>query len=109
DGQRPRDDQEELVFVFVMVPDELASDLHELDEEIVHLSHDLGLVDLGEEGELLRQVHLGDRHGGPPGRRAYSVARAPAGAFTALHGLARSAAGATIARIWPAWFRSCPA
>ena len=46
-------DQEEFVLVIVVVPDELAPELDELDVLAVHLTNDLGAPVILEEGQLL--------------------------------------------------------
>ena len=54
--------QEEVVLPGVMVPDELAPQLHELHAEVVDLAHDLGTPEIVKLGKLLREVGL--LHGG---------------------------------------------
>src|SRR5581483_11620004 len=55
DHEAPGQDQEQLVFALVAVPDELALELHEL---AVQLPDHLRAPAIGEESELLREVHL---------------------------------------------------
>jgi hypothetical protein len=58
DGQAPLEDEEELVGLVVLVPDELSLDLDDLDVVVVQLADDLGAPVLGEQRELLREVDL---------------------------------------------------
>ena len=51
-------DEEQLVLVVVLVPDELAEQLHQLDVLAVQFADDLGLPVLVEESQLLGQVYL---------------------------------------------------
>src|SRR5262249_20668483 len=51
-------DQEELIFSLVMMPDELAFELDQLDRGIVQLASDFGAPILIEHAKLLRQIHL---------------------------------------------------
>src|SRR5271166_2107534 len=55
------DDQKQLVFVVMLMPDKLAMEFHQLDVLPVQLANDPGAPVVVEEGELLTQVHLGDR------------------------------------------------
>src|SRR5450432_2160999 len=50
------DDQEELVFVIVMMPEKFAFEFNGFYVAIVDLADDMGLVLLGEESEFLLQV-----------------------------------------------------
>ena len=56
--QRAFDHEEKFVFDIVMMPDELALQLHKLYVEVVQLADDLGAVVVGEERELLGEVHF---------------------------------------------------
>ena len=58
------DDQEHLVGVIVLVPDELARDLDQLDLIAVELADHLGAPMIGEASELLGQIDL--IHGSSP-------------------------------------------
>ena len=59
--ESPLDDKEEFIFVVVLVPDKLALEFYQLDVLPVQLPDDPGALVIVEEGELLTQVHLGDR------------------------------------------------
>jgi hypothetical protein len=56
------DHQEELVLLVVLVPDELALQLGQLDLKVVQLAYDARAPALVELRELLRQVDLLDPH-----------------------------------------------
>jgi hypothetical protein len=53
-------DQEQLILVLMMVPDELALEFHQLDTLAVELAHDPRLPLVGDLVELLREIHLLD-------------------------------------------------
>src|SRR6516165_8933444 len=53
--------QEQLVFMVMLVPHEFALKLHQLDMLPVQLTDDLRAPVIVEQGELLPDVHLGDR------------------------------------------------
>jgi hypothetical protein len=57
-------DQEQLVGLAVLVPDELAAELDRLDVVVVEPGKDLGLPVLAEPGELLLEID--DFHDSPP-------------------------------------------
>src|SRR5271157_3376582 len=59
--ESPLDHQEQLVFVVMLMPNKLALEFHQLDVLPVQLANDPGAPVIVEEGELLTQVHLGDR------------------------------------------------
>ena len=48
--------QEQLVFVFVMVPDELALQFYGFDEAIVDFTDDAGMAIIGKQRELFAKV-----------------------------------------------------
>src|SRR5262245_35214525 len=56
DPQAPLQDNEGLVRVFVIVPDEIALELHDLELIVVHFSDDLRLPLLVEQPEFLLEV-----------------------------------------------------
>src|SRR5262245_65011782 len=56
DPQPPLQDNEGLVRVFVVVPDEIALELHDLELIVVHFSDDLRLPLLVEQPEFLLKV-----------------------------------------------------
>src|SRR6267142_3139696 len=64
DGQLPVHHDEDLVGLGVLVPDELALDLHDLEMVVVHLGDDLRRPLLRELGELLGEIDRGLSH--PP-------------------------------------------
>ena len=67
------EDQEELVLLLVMVPDELAFELGELDVLAVELADDTGAPAIRELLEFLGEVHLvvlAAAHARPPNARA---------------------------------------
>ena len=54
----PFDDQEELIFVFMMVPNKFPFELGHLHMEIVDLPHQLGAPEVAECSKLLGQYNL---------------------------------------------------
>ena len=58
DRQPALDDQEEVVGLVVLVPDERPVDLDDLELQVVQVADDAGLIGSLEELELLRQVDL---------------------------------------------------
>jgi hypothetical protein len=58
DGEPAAQDEEQLVLALVVVPDELAFELRELDVLTVELADDPGTPTLRELPELLREVDL---------------------------------------------------
>ena len=66
DLQRSLEDDEGLVRVGMLVPDELTLDPGELELNVVQLRHDLRLPLVGEEIELPLQVYGVSAHGEPP-------------------------------------------
>jgi hypothetical protein len=54
--ERALDDEEELIFGFVLMPDERALELDELDVLAIQLADDLGVPVGGEEGEFFCEV-----------------------------------------------------
>ena len=55
-AQRAFDDIEQLVLSIVMVPDELALQLDQLDVGVVDLAYDLWAVVIGEQRQFLREI-----------------------------------------------------
>jgi hypothetical protein len=51
------DNEEELIFVFVMVPNKFALQFHRLDVSLVHLADDPGVAVIGEETEFFLQIN----------------------------------------------------
>ena len=58
DRQPALDDEEEVVGLIVLVPDERPVDLDDLELQVVQVADDAGLIGSLEELELLRQVDL---------------------------------------------------
>jgi hypothetical protein len=58
------DDQEELIFVLMMMPEELALEFDDLNIAIVDPANDVRFVMFGEERELLLQIDGFWFHGG---------------------------------------------
>jgi hypothetical protein len=58
DGQAPAHDEEEVVGLVVLVPDERPLHLDDLQLEVVQVADDPGLVGLAQELELLGEVDL---------------------------------------------------
>src|SRR5262249_28040870 len=56
-------DEKHLVLVVVMMPDELALELHELDQAVVHLADDLGLPLILKPPKHLRQIDRANHRG----------------------------------------------
>ena len=71
------DDQEELVLVLVVMPDEVALELDDLDLVVVQVADDLGLPVVREERELLEQVDLVHGHSPLRRRRILRILRRP--------------------------------
>ena len=65
-AQAPLDDEKQLVFPLMVVPDELPSKLHDFHVGVVELADDLGAPDVLEQAEFLLEVH--GLHRDPPGR-----------------------------------------
>src|SRR5271157_2654396 len=59
--ESPLDHEKQLVFVVMLMPDELPLEFYQLDVLPVQLAHDPGIPVIVEEGELLLGVHRGDR------------------------------------------------
>ena len=58
DREPPTQHQEQLIFPVVLVPDELALELHELDELPIQLSDDACIPGIREQAQLFLQVYL---------------------------------------------------
>lgn len=54
--KRSLDHEKELVFVFVVMPDKLALELHQFHKRIVQLSDDLRRPVVGEEGKFMGKI-----------------------------------------------------
>src|SRR5947199_8552893 len=52
------DDEEQLVFIIVVVPNEWPLELHELDQLAAEFTDDLRLPVLGKQRKFFREVHL---------------------------------------------------
>src|SRR5262249_42956169 len=91
------DHQEQLVLVLVMVPEELALELDQLDLLAVQLADDLGTPLVLEPGELFADVHFFDRtHGMASGIGGMVVSRpVHAPGFPPAAALARRATNAS--------------
>src|ERR1019366_7378273 len=57
-AQRTLDHEEQLVFVVVVMPHELSLELPKLHVKVVHLTHDLRAIVIGEQRQLLRHIDL---------------------------------------------------
>jgi hypothetical protein len=57
-AQRASNDEKELIFPFVMVPDEFALQFHSFDVTFIHLTDDLGVPVIGKEAEFFLQVNF---------------------------------------------------
>ncbi len=80
DGETAAEDQEELVFLFVMMPHELAFELRDLDVLAVHLADDPRAPAFRELLEFLGEVHLlcpAVAHARLPNGSAFSGVRQP--------------------------------
>src|SRR5205085_6804354 len=60
DGQSALDDKEELIFVLMLVPDELALKLHQLNLRVVYLAGDFRAPMVVEEPEFLAEIDFLD-------------------------------------------------
>src|SRR5690348_14817720 len=63
DSQRSLEDDESLVGILMVVPDEVTVDPHDLELVVIHLRDDLGLPLVGEQLEFLLQVDRSIAHG----------------------------------------------
>src|SRR5581483_5799704 len=63
DSQGPVENDEGLIRLFVVMPDEIAFDAHELELVVVHLRNDLGLPLLRDQLEFLRETDCPISHG----------------------------------------------
>jgi hypothetical protein len=56
-AQHAFDNEKQLIFLFVMVPDEFALQFHGFDVTFVHLTDDSGFPVIGEEAEFFMQIN----------------------------------------------------
>jgi hypothetical protein len=56
-AQRAFDDEKELVFMFVVVPDKFTLQLHRLDVAFIHLADNPGVPVIGEETEFFAEIY----------------------------------------------------
>ena len=56
--QRALHHEEQLIFIVMVMPHELALELHNLHIRVVQLAHDLRTVLIGEQRKLLREIDL---------------------------------------------------
>src|ERR1043166_7767370 len=71
DPQFALDDEERLIGLLVIMPDEVALQLHDFELVVVHFGDDLRLPLLVEQGELLAQVDRLVGHGASPSRARF--------------------------------------
>src|SRR6185312_14862586 len=103
DAQLAVEDDEGLVGVLVVVPDEIAFEPHQLELVVVHLGDDFGRPLLPEEPEFFREIDRAISHGLlPRRRRRASDGRAPAPHPTGIIQWWRSSASP----YWIAWIAS---